>query len=44
MNGIDRFKKSAEIVGQVVGLFMGSKFIMPANKELEKHPYLTFGA
>ena len=41
---MDRFKKSAEIVSQVVGLVMGSKFTIPVTKEMEKHPWLTFGA
>jgi hypothetical protein len=41
---MDGFKKSAEIISQVVGLVMGSKFTVPVTKEMEKHPYLPFGA
>lgn len=40
---MDRLKKSAEVFGQVVGLVMGNKFTIPATKELEKYPFLTFG-
>jgi len=41
---MEKLVKSAQIVGQVVGLVMGSKFTIPAAKELEKHPYLSFDA
>jgi hypothetical protein len=41
---MDGFKKSAEIISQVVGLVMGSKFTTPATKEMEKHPWISFDA
>lgn len=40
---MERLVKSAQFVGQVVGLVMGSKFTIPAAKELEKHPHLSSG-
>jgi len=41
---MEKLRKSAQFVGQVMGLVIGNKFIVPAAKTLEKNPYFTFDA
>jgi len=31
------FKRSLELVGQVLGLVVGSEFVLPVNEVMEKH-------
>jgi len=41
---MEKLIKSAQFAGQVMGLVIGNKFIVPATKMLEKHPLLPFDA
>lgn len=41
---MEKLIKSAQFVGQVMGLVIGNKFTVPATKTLERYPYFTFDA